>query len=154
MDPKPNIHYIGVIENDGERVVYKKYPIELPRSLLDSLESMQDNAEKTILDMQSEVERYYPPDERGRFLSDYLAPRYYGDTYVGCTYFPKIVTVQEFECNKSITVREAVAQYDKYVEERRVNGSTSLGQTRDAYVAEKVASWNRANKVVYRIWRN
>jgi len=112
MDSIPNIHYIGVIESDGERVAYKKYPIELPYELLNSLETMQGDVTKTILDMQAEVERFYPPDVRKWFIGNHLAPLCYNATFVHCVSFPAFLTAYADLVARRVAIERMMDAFD------------------------------------------
>lgn len=99
-DPMPNIHYIGVIEEKNSKGVFTKYPIDLPRKLLDKLLAIgKDDDDGSLLALQAELTNYYPEDERKTYYSDYLAPRNYTSSYVDKTRFPKIWTQDEYYSN-------------------------------------------------------
>ena len=118
-NPKPNIHYIGVIEESDSRVVFKKYQIELPHALLDAMDAiLKDNENGSLLALQAEMTRHYSEDERQLFCADYLAPRHYDDAYVSSTRFPRIWTEAEYHAEEEKARAETTEAYEKEVKER------------------------------------
>ena len=96
-DSKPNIHYIGVIEEKNSRVFFTKYPIDLPRELLAKLYAIgKDDDNGSLLALQAEMTGYYPVKDRELYYSNYLAPRSYTSSYVEPTHFPSIRTQEDY----------------------------------------------------------
>lgn len=117
-NPKPNIHYIGVIEESDSRVVFKKYQIELPHALLDAMDAiLKDNENGSLLALQAEMTRHYSEDERKLFCADYLAPQHYDDAYVSATRFPRIWTQAEYHAEEEKARAETTEAYEKEVKE-------------------------------------
>lgn len=113
-NPKPNIHYIGVIEESDSRVVFKKYQIELPHALLDAMDAiLKDNENGSLLALQAEMTRHYSEDERQLFCADYLAPRHYDDAYVSSTRFPRIWTEAEYHAEEEKARAETTEAYER-----------------------------------------
>lgn len=131
-DQSPNIHYIGVIEEADSRVVFKKYQIDLPRALLDALNTIRNDDENgCLLAMQTEMTRHYSEDERKLFFSDYLAPRDYTSSYVDPTQFPRIWTQAEYDAEEEKARNETTEAYEKEVKDRLENNRPPLSESLD-----------------------
>lgn len=141
-DPIPNIHYIGVIEESGSRVVFKKYKIELPRALLDELyriETDKDNG--SALAMQEEMTRHYSKEERKLFFSNFLAPRDYTSAYVDPTHFPRIWTQEEYSNREQEIGGKAKEAFQKDAQERREQNRPANPKKLEDYIKERIDNW-------------
>ena len=141
-DSKPNIHYIGVIEEKNSRVFFTKYSIDLPSELLTKLNAIRkDDANGSRLALQAEMTSYYPEKDRTLFFSSFLAPRSYTDSYVNPTHFPSIWTQEKYRCEEQKVRDEAIKAYAKDVQEREDNHRPPSCLRLEDYVESRVHKW-------------
>lgn len=141
-EQKPNIHYIAVIEEANGQVVYRKYPIEHPRSLLTFLkETSFDQDHGDLPAMQDAMLKHYPQDQRGLCLKSFLAPVPYFDSYVDVAQFPRIVTAQEYTTLLENVRNSTAKQYREECRRRSEENLPPLKNTEEETVDAAVRTW-------------
>ena len=91
----PNIDFIGTVEVDNGTVVYRTYPIDVPQQLFLLLRVMVLDDSRSVLDMQSVIDRAYPRLLDSAVDPNFLAPCKLNDRDVHDVQIPKRITKDE-----------------------------------------------------------
>lgn len=90
-----NVTYIGVIRNKNGHVEFAKEAIPQKEALINELEAMVENPNRTVFDLQSRMDLEFTPSERKSI--NYLPPHRYAASYVSFATYPKAPTIEEYK---------------------------------------------------------
>lgn len=124
----PNVDFIGSVEVDGESVVYRTYPIDIPRQLFILFHGMVCDDSKSVFDMWSVFDKSYPAGCARLIDPNFLAPRALDDRYVDYAGLPKRITKEELRQRvNEIRAYEAKKRSEKDGHDRQ-SVKTDVGQ--------------------------
>ena len=106
----PNIDFIGTVEVDNGTVVYRTYPIDVPRPLSLLLQVMVLDDSRSVLDMQSLIDRTYPRLFDSAVDPNFLAPCELHVRYVNGVQTPKRIAKDELLQEEQRTEKEIRSQ--------------------------------------------
>lgn len=98
MSSTVNVDFIGVVSlTDSGFLEYKRLPItKLFEEEMQVLESMSNNENRTVLDLQDYFQRFFPKKYSPQ-VYDYCAPHGYNSSFINRAQYPKIYTYDEYK---------------------------------------------------------
>lgn len=108
-----NRDYIGVVKEVNDRLKYVEIEIPHDDILIEEIEAMKDNDNRTLMDVQQRFNEAFPV-ENFRYRSyDYLYPNGYGSAYVSQAGYPEFITYEDYQ--KKLKAQEEYLSSDKYL---------------------------------------
>lgn len=108
-----NRHYIGVVKEINDYLKYVEVEIPQDDILIEEIEAMKDNENRTIMDVQQRLNEAFPV-EKFRYRSyDYLYPNGYGSAYVRQAEYPEFLTFEDYQ--KKLKAHEEYLNSDNYL---------------------------------------
>ena len=107
-----NKDYIGVIKNVNGCVRFVKEEIQQKTALVNELKAMVENPNRTVLDLQSRMDREFIPSLRAGI--NYVSPYSYSSSYVSGVSYPKAPSCDEYREE----LQKKRQEYTKTYEER------------------------------------
>lgn len=146
----PNIDYIGTVEEEDGRAVFKRYPLPDLRSLMVRMERIVLDDSKSVLDLQEIAKDQYA--EREDFIESFLAPEPYQNRYVEAVSFPRRMTDETFRRQLERQAEYLNAHEDPChiwlkVYRNRARTVETIGVPKPVFVAYYLREWNRRMKV-------
>lgn len=108
-----NRHYIGVVREVDDYLIYEKVDIPQEDILIGKIEAMKKNENRTLLDIQDVFTASYPEESFENKYYDYLYPRNYHSAYVNGVKYPIILTREKYK--EKITKREAWYRSEEFL---------------------------------------
>ena len=102
-----NRHYIGVVKEINGSLKYIEVDIPQDSILIEEIDAMKENENRTIMDVQQRFTESYPKEQYYRRHYDYLYPRKYSDAYVSGASYPHILTYEEY--------KEEIVEHEKWI---------------------------------------
>jgi len=109
-----NRHYVGVIKEVGDYLQYEEVDIPQEDMLINDIEAIKGNTNRTLMDVQTHFTEFYPEEEFKDQYFNYLYPESYDSTYVKGATYPNILTYTDYK--KMINDREEWYRSEKYLE--------------------------------------
>ena len=145
--PTVNQDYLCLINVENGKTTFMKVDIPQSTELLVALEQMTANPNRTVLDLQSQMNLTYSQDRRGYI--NYVSPYGYSSSYIAMTSYPSAMTHEEY-CsmleNQAETIR---ATFDGKNSELRKEDPTLFETKRKEYVEKKLDEYKASLKVSY-----
>lgn len=113
-----NRHYIGVVKEIDGSLKYMKMDIPQDNVLIEEIDAMKDNDNRTLMDVQQHFMEAYPKDSYYHRHYDYLYPRNYTDAYVSGANYPRIVTYDEY--------KQGLAEHEKWIKDCYIKDSEEV----------------------------
>ena len=104
-----NRHYIGVIKEIEGSLKYVQIDIPQDNILIEEIDAMKDNENRTLMDVQQHFMEAYPKDSYYCRYYDYLYPGDYTDAFVCGANYPHIVTFDEY--------KKRLAEHEKWIKD-------------------------------------
>lgn len=92
-----NRHYIGVVKEVQNRLKFIEVEIPQENILIEEIEAMKENDNRTLMDVQQLFTEFYPEEQLKYKHYDYLYPNDYNAAYVSGVSYPKITTYEEYK---------------------------------------------------------
>lgn len=92
-----NRHFIGVVREVKEYLKYEEVDIPQEAILIEEIEAMKENDNRTLMDIQQLFTDYYPKEELQYRHYDYLYPRSYSSAYVSGVGYPEVLSYDEYK---------------------------------------------------------
>ena len=108
-----NRHYIGVVKEFNGRLRHIEVDIPQDSILIEEIDAMKDNDNRTRMDVQQRFTEAYPEDVYRHRHYNYLYPRKYSDAYVSGVGYPRILTYEEY--------KQALEEHEKWLREDYIN---------------------------------
>lgn len=148
----PNIDYIGTVEEEGGRAVFKRYPLPDLRSQMVRMERIVLDDSKSVLDLQEIAKDKYA--EREDFIESFLAPEPYQNRYVEAVSFPHRMTDEDHHRQLDCQTEYLNAQEDschiRFKVYRDHKGAVeTIPVPKPVFVAYYLREWNRRLKVSF-----
>ncbi len=108
-----NCHVIGVLQEVNDCLKY--FEVEIPQDeiLIEEIEAMKNNENRTIMDVQQQLNEAFPV-EKFRYRSyDYLYPNGYGSAYVRQAEYPEFLTFEDYQ--KKLKTHEEWLNSEQYL---------------------------------------
>ncbi len=102
-----NRHYIGVVKEINGSLKYIEVDIPQDSILIEEIDAMKENENRTIMDVQQRFTESYPKEQYYGRHYDYLFPQKYSDAYVSGASYPRILTYEEY--------KEKLAEHEKWI---------------------------------------
>lgn len=146
MKERINVNYIGVVSVESDnRVIFKQKPIENShQELIEKLDDMVNNENRTVLDMQVYFEESFPKNTSLRGYN-YCYPYEYCTSYVGGAGYPKLYSYSEYQevfkeldenakKNKAKTLKNSFASdCNRYIQAYCYNKQLSILKSKETY---------------------
>lgn len=135
-----NRHYIGVVkEIEGS---LKHVQIDIPQDiiLIEEIDAMKDNVNRTLMDVQQRFTEVYPEDQYYCRHYDYLYPREYSDAYVSGANYPRIVTYDEY--------KQELTEYEKWIKDCYIKDIEEVKNELEKIKEESVGKYNARVKEI------
>ena len=137
--PTVNQDYLCVINVENGKTTFEKVDISQSTERLATLEQMTANPNRTVLDLQSQMNLAYSPGRRGYI--NYVSPYGYSSSYIAMTSYPSAITHEEY-CGKLEKQAETIrTAFDGKNAEHWVDCAwTVAGKTGTAQKGEKITN--------------
>ncbi|MBP3510858.1 MAG: hypothetical protein J6K19_02305 [Prevotella sp.] len=112
-----NKDYVCVVKDNNGVLLIKKIPVDHDTILIEELEAMRDNPNKTIIDMQNHFAEHYPKELHSGKGFSYIYPASYNDAYIGQACYPTFIEYDEYK-NK-------LEEYEKKLRDKYLNSEAS-----------------------------
>jgi hypothetical protein len=108
-----NCHFIGVVKEVNDSLKY--FEVEIPQDdiLIEEIEAMKNNENRTIMDVQQRLNEAFPVDKFRYRSYDYLYPNGYGSAYVRQAEYPEFLTFEDYQ--KKLKAHEEYLNSDNYL---------------------------------------
>ena len=92
-----NRHYIGVVKEINDSLLFVEVEIPQESILIEEIEAMKKNDNRTLMDVQQLFTEYYPVEKYKNKHYDYLYPRSYDSAYVNGVDYPELLTYEKYK---------------------------------------------------------
>ena len=92
-----NRHYIGVVKEINDYLKYVEVDIPQDDILIEEIDAMKENENRTIMDVQQRLNEVYPVDKFRYRSYDYLYPNGYSSAYVRQAEYPEFLTFEDYQ---------------------------------------------------------
>lgn len=145
--PTVNQDYLCIISVKNGKTSFEK--VDIPRSteLLTTLEQMVANPNRTVIDLQSQMNLTFPPANRGYI--NYVSPYEYRSSYITMTSYPHAMTHDEY-CDDIEKQAEAVrVTFDEKNDNLRREAPDLYEKKKKEYVMKKQEEYEATLKSSY-----
>lgn len=129
-----NRHYIGVVKEINGRLKYIEVDIPQDSILIEEIDAMKENDNRTLLDVQQRFTESYPKKQYYGRDYDYLYPRKYSDAYVSGASYPHILTHEEY--------KEELAEHEKWIRDWYIKEVDEVKKELDELKEESEEKYN------------
>lgn len=92
-----NCHYIGVVKEVDEFLIYQNVDIPQDDILISEIDTMMDNDNLSLLNIQQRFMIAYPHEHLGGYSYNYLFPYSYNAVYVRQANYPQILSSDDYK---------------------------------------------------------
>lgn len=92
-----NRDFIGVVKEVNDHLKYEEVDIPQETILIEEIEGMKENNNRTLMDVQQLFTESYPVEQFQHKHYNYLFPHKYSSAYVNGVDYPKILTDNEYK---------------------------------------------------------
>ena len=136
-----NRHYIGVVKEFNGRLRHLEVDIPQDSILIEEIDTMKDNDNRTRMDVQQRFTEVYPEEVYRHRHYDYLYPKKYSDAYVSGVGYPRILTYEEY--------KQSLEEHEKWLREDYINSDDEIKKELEKLKKESEEKYNeRVEEIV------
>lgn len=109
MEQKININCIGVIKENNGNYIYERIGFQESKELLTVLDSMHNNPNRTVLDMQDYFVKHFGTEPKPSY--NCCLPHDYDSAFIGYASLPKMITIEQYHQDKQNVAEKKIERF-------------------------------------------
>lgn len=123
-----NRHYIGVVKEINGNLRHVEIDIPQDNILIEEIDAMKDNENRTLMDVQQRFTEVYPYEEFCGRHYDYLYPMEYTEAYVNGVNYPVILTYDKY--------KKVLEEHEEWIRNKYINEEDKVKKELEIIKAE------------------